>query len=176
MLCACGPATNSQSKAPAIDHLSGEMALSSPGMQIDAPVHLAIAWFPTAAPTAGVPPAGIVTSEVEYQGTFPQSFTVDLTTLPPAAAIGFAQGVHYASGTLVAYEDLDGDGQLTVAHGTPVTDKVLAVTERSYALNPASLPVGQTMTAVFYTDGALMGAPAGYSQSTFTFPRRRHFR
>jgi hypothetical protein len=27
VLCACGPATNSQSKAPAIDHLSGEMAL-----------------------------------------------------------------------------------------------------------------------------------------------------
>jgi hypothetical protein len=82
-----------------------------------------------------------VAQELEVHATFPVNFTLDITTLPPKAIMGHnvdpskpaaAGGVTgYALGTLVVYEDTNGNGKLDLLPEDAQTsaDRVLGVPE-----------------------------------------------
>jgi hypothetical protein len=171
LLAGCDAATNSKYPGEPVAHMKGQMALASPDVSLTAPVKLAIVWFPTAPSQPGVPPAAVITSEVVYQGSFPQSFTFELYGAPPADAVTILNGHRVASGALVAYEDLDGDGELTLSTGPAVVDKVLATSYPAYDLLATfGIPAGLALVVITYSDGDLPDAvpgldiPAGYAQ------------
>lgn len=160
LLTACDSATNQSFVGPPLATLKGTMTARE-GLTINQPVRLAIAWF--AQSQTGLPgstPKGVVTDEISYTGTFPQSFTFALTGLPPAEAITTdASQVTGAIGVLIAYEDLNGDGQLTIATTGPVVDRVLGASSSALAhlLNPA----GHSQRYVAYVESLTAAAPAG---------------
>jgi hypothetical protein len=72
-----------------------------------------------------------VSQEIVVGGSFPASFTLPITVLPPEAAMQDAQPgegstSRYAIGTLVVYEDTNGNGKLDlVALDEPAVDRIL---------------------------------------------------
>lgn len=132
LLCGCGPAVNGTWRGPALVTLGGRLTLKD-GLNVGSGVRLAIAWYPDMGGETPTPPRAIVTEEVEYTGSFPQNFTFPLFAPPPKAAL---QVVRHddgsegeaAVGQLLAYEDLDGDGQLTVDAQGHSGDRILGST------------------------------------------------
>jgi hypothetical protein len=83
------------------------------------PLAVAIVW---ATPVAGS--YQVVSTSVAVQPTFPSSFSLDLTELPPESMIYHPDGappdLRVAAGALVVYEDANQNGQLDlVAPGAP---------------------------------------------------------
>ena len=68
-----------------------------------------------------------VTQDIAVGGTFPASFTLPLTALPPEAALQTADdGTPFSIGTVVVYEDDNGNGKLDlVSLDQPATDRIL---------------------------------------------------
>ncbi len=105
-----------------------------------------------------------VAQELGVRADFPVRFRLDIDTLPPADAInvGMADGsvdptFHYATGSLIIYEDVNGNGTLdllpTDAVGT--IDRVLGIPEH---------------LSVFYVESSVPRSPTG-SQRGFNLRR-----
>lgn len=160
LLTACDQATNQTFVGPPLATLKGTMTARE-GLIITQPVRLAIAWF--AFSQTGLPasqPQGVVTDEISYTGTFPQNFTFALTGLPPQEAITTdSSQITGAIGVLLAYEDLNGDGQLTLAGTGPVVDRVLGSSASALAhlLNASAY----SQRYVAYVEALLPNAPVG---------------
>ena len=111
--------------------LRGQLAPTS-GTQVNGPVRLALAWYPTLLSKQSGPlsrPQGILTEDVAYSGGFPASYTFDVKSAPPAEAlVQLGEGMQGkgAVGILLAYSDRNGNATLDtiLADGTPV-DRVL---------------------------------------------------
>ncbi|MDP1821639.1 MAG: hypothetical protein Q8L48_00270 [Archangium sp.] len=129
---ACGPAVNGTWKGPPLVTLGGQLTLKE-GLTVGSGVRLAIAWYPNLAGDNPTPPRAIATEEVAYSGTFPQNFTFRLYGPPAQAALEVVRSEdgsegEAAVGQLLAYEDLDGDGQLSVTTAGTSPDRILGST------------------------------------------------
>lgn len=137
----CRSATNQKYQGEPIATLNGRLTLSD-NVTVKNPVRLALAWFPYGDPL----PSAIITEDVSYQGQFPQNFTFNIYGLPPekaqhdwGAAWDAGTGtLFFARGFLIAYEDLNGDGELSLSKGDePVKDRILGTT---WASVPGEIP------------------------------------
>jgi hypothetical protein len=111
--------------------------------------------------TALVWPTGAskVAANAPVTTTFPASFTIDLTEPPPDVAITDVPvtatlGVREAEAVLVAYEDLNQNGQLDLVTGGQYVDKVVGWSKTSGV-------------SVVYFDGSL---PPGASNDALSIP------
>ncbi len=160
---ACGVATNSSYRGEPLATVQGQLT-ASPGTAITGTVRLALAWYPrsqTAQPTHA--PKSIVTEDLPYQGTFPLNYSFDIYGLPPAEALSSlapqgGTGVA-AIGLLIAYEDLNGNGQLdTIPAGGTAVDRVLGSSAGDLLSNPQP---GERFYEIVYLDGTVpAGSPA----------------
>jgi hypothetical protein len=158
---ACDSATNQTYEGEPLATLRGTMTARE-NLVINQPVRLAIAWFTnfTQTGTPSGPPRSVVTDEVTYTGVFPQAFTLSLMSRPPADAITTdATGVRGAVGVLLAYEDLNGDGELTVSGTGPVQDRVLG-SSASILVRPFD-PATASQNYLVYVETLTAQAPAG---------------
>lgn len=155
-------ATNQSYPGPPLATLNGTMTAQQ-GLVINQPVRLAIAWFSYFSPATGPTsvPQGIETNDVAYTGTFPQSFSFAMTALPPSSSITTdPMGTRGAFGLVLAYEDLNGDGKLTVSSGdAPVVDRVLGASA-SYLFAPFA-PVDGPWSYIIYFETLPAMAPPG---------------
>lgn len=129
-LAACDAATNDAYRAPPLATLRGTMTASQ-GLVAGGSVRLSVLWFSS---EGGQPGSllGVLSDEVAYTGMFPQAYTLELEGLPPIGAVRADDaGTVGAVGVLVAYEDTNGDGRLTLSRGGPVVDRVLGASARS---------------------------------------------
>jgi hypothetical protein len=131
-LVACGPAVNGTWRGPPLLTLTGQLSLKE-GLALERGVRLAIAWYPNLAGDVPVAPRSIVTEELEYTGIFPQRFSFPLYAAPAREALEVVtreDGTvgEAAVGQLFAYEDVDGDGRLTVDADGHSPDRILGST------------------------------------------------
>jgi hypothetical protein len=129
LLAGCGPALTANSPGPAIAELNGVLTLAD-GVSVRGAVRLATAWYPDLTDDAPTPPRSIVTEEVAYTGSFPQNFTFRLHGAPPREALAPAGEAQAPEGKgavaqLFAYDDLDGDGKLTLDAQGRALDRIL---------------------------------------------------
>lgn len=174
-LTACGAAVNGGYRGTPIATLGGQLSLKQ-GLSLTHEVRLAIAWYPDLSGDHPTPPKAIATEEVAYTGTFPQSFTFRLYGPPAPEALAQivedgAPAGKAAVGQLVAYEDLDGNGKLSVdAHGR-ATDRILGSTAGAGAFDLFTVA---TRHLVLWTqDGADLGLPGvqpGYNLLRYEDP------
>jgi hypothetical protein len=162
---ACGSsATGPGYQGQPLFTISGQMATL--GEAPPRPIRLAVAWYADHTTLGG--PQAIVTQDVQYQGSFPLDYTFSFYGPPPDSALNVttvAGATFRASwGVLIAYEDLNGNGQLDTipAGGSPI-DHILATSIGNlFNGQPAAHPV-----RVAYIDGApptaLQGYVAGYN-------------
>ncbi|MFO0584760.1 MAG: hypothetical protein U0229_21010 [Anaeromyxobacter sp.] len=133
VLAACGDRlVDASYRGVPLGALSGSM-VPAPGVDVQGPVRLAIAWYPqwlaAADPASADAPPAIVTEEVEAEGTFPVDFRFPLYGPPPSSALApLGEGLlgRGAFGVLLAYQDLDGDRRLSPIprYGKPV-DRII---------------------------------------------------
>lgn len=108
--------------------VKGQMALTNGGTAPSGPIRLAVAWYPDSSSNSA--PRAMVTQDVQYQGTFPLNYSFSFFGVPPAAALSdytnAGATTRAAFGVLMAYEDVNGNGQLdTIAAGGSPVDHVL---------------------------------------------------
>jgi hypothetical protein len=73
-LAACQqPATGPKYQGEPLFTVKGELALTGPGTAPAGPIRLAVAWYPNS--SAASAPTALVTQEVQYQGSFPLSYS-----------------------------------------------------------------------------------------------------
>jgi hypothetical protein len=124
----CDHATTGRYAGPPLATVRGQMSLAG-GVDLGSrPVRLSLAWFPGFAHDLVTPPKQLITQDLEYTGSFPQDFSFELYALPPADAllpVGDGSGATAAFGLLIAYQDLDGDRELTPSQDQPLKDAVL---------------------------------------------------
>jgi hypothetical protein len=119
--------------------------LVTPGPVPTAPIRLAIAWYPDE--SSSTAPRAIVTQEVVYEGRFPLNYGFSFFTVPPRGVLvehrDGAEVTKAAFGVLLAYEDVDGDGQLdSIPAGGGAVDRVLGTSVGdTYNGAPADSPV-----------------------------------
>ncbi|MFT3713327.1 MAG: hypothetical protein QM817_37200 [Archangium sp.] len=129
VLAACQqPATGPKYEGEPLFSVKGQMALTSGGTAPAGPIRLAVAWYPNSNSSSA--PRAMVTQDVQYQGSFPLNYTFSFFGVPPADALSdyTSNGVTTRAswGVLMAYEDLNGNGQLdTIAAGGSPIDRVL---------------------------------------------------
>lgn len=162
VLAACqGPATGPKNQGQALFSVKGQMVLGGNTTAPSAPIRLAVAWYPDDASSSA--PRALVTQDVQYQGTFPLNYTFSFFGVPPADALNdyTANGVttRAAFGVLMAYEDVNGNGQLDgIASGGSAVDRVLGSSLGDvYNGNPVADPV-----YVAYVDGTPPPEWTGY--------------
>ena len=175
-LTACGAAVNGGYQGTPIATLGGQLSLKQ-GLALTHEVRLAIAWYPDLSGDHPTAPKSIVTEEVAYTGTFPQSFTFRLFGPPAPAALApifdddGAQAGKAAVGQLVAYEDLDGDGKLSVDAQGRASDRILGSTAGAGAFD--FYTVAERHLVLWAQDGATLGLPGvqpGYNLLHYTDP------
>lgn len=164
---ACGGAAKSPDKATDKNYqgeplftVKGQMLTS--GAQPSNPIHLAVAWYPDQAQTGA--PTGIVTQDVPYTGSFPLNYSFSFFSTPPQSALTShvegGQTYKYAWGILLAYEDLNGNGQLdTIPVGGSPVDHILGTTIGDYYNGKPA----QDVTYVAYVDGSAPPSWTGFS-------------
>lgn len=129
VLAACQqPATGPKYQGEPLFSVKGEMSLTGSGTAPSGPIRLAIGWYPDDASSSA--PRALVTQEVQYQGSFPLNYTFSFYGVPPAGALSdyTSNGVttRAAFGVLMAYEDLNGNGELdSIPQGGSPIDRVL---------------------------------------------------
>jgi hypothetical protein len=175
-LTACGPAVNGGYRGLPVATLGGMLSLKD-GLTISHEVRLAIAWYPDLSAESPTPPRAIVTEEISYTGAFPQNYSFRLYGPPTPEAIAqiFGQGGtpegRAAVGQLVAYEDLDDDGQLSLDAKGRATDRILGSTAGAGAFD---FYTTATRYLVLWTqDGADLGLPGvqpGYNLLRYENP------
>lgn len=145
----------SGSKNDAKLSIHGELQSSLQATQA-APLHLAMAWYPTFASASPASKAGgIVTQDVTFEGSFPLAFTFEIAGPPPEAALFdlSQQGGsgHLAYGVLIAYEDANGNAKLdTIPKGGAPVDNIVGI-----SMPDPSRPPPAHSYYVLYLDGAL---------------------
>lgn len=163
VLAACQqPATGPKYEGEPLFTVKGELALTSGGTAPSGPIRLAVAWYPDEQSNSA--PRALVTQEVQYQGTFPLSYSFSFFGVPPASALSdyTSNGVTTRAswGVLMAYEDLNGNGQLdTIAAGGSPIDRVLG-TSLGDRFNGDDTP---QQIYVAYVDGTPPAEWTGYS-------------
>lgn len=140
---ACGGGASAE---PPLGSITGELRAAGGAATPEAPVRLALAWYPglltAAGPLSG--PRAITTQDVAYAGDLPLAYGFEVTEPPPASALvplpGGLPG-RGAVGILLAYRDGDGDGRLDpiAEDGAPV-DRVLGAS-LDWGAAPAHLVV-----------------------------------
>lgn len=154
LLAACSPAVDARYRGEPLVTVRGQLTLPSGATVADAPIRLALAWYPGLGGSAqSEPPRSIVTEEIAYQGTFPVSYTFSIYTLPPADALGKMSedwgAARAGVGALIAYQDQNGNGVLdTIPPGGTPVDTVLGSSLGRLSGGP---PGGY---AIVYLDGA----------------------
>lgn len=175
-LSACGSAVNGGYRGTPIATLGGQLSLKE-GLTIGAQVRLAIAWYPDISAESPTPPRAIVTEEISYTGNFPQNFTFRLYAPPAREALAqnlgdpSAPNGKAAVGQLVAYEDLDGDGKLSVDARGRATDRILGSTAGAGAFD--FYTVATRYLVLWVQDGAtleLEGVRPGYNLLRYENP------
>jgi hypothetical protein len=123
---ACGTPVDTTYAGEPLVTLRGQASVTATDRP-DGPVRLTLAWYPglvddaAARPSA---PAGILTVDVAFTSTFPADFVLPLYQPPPRSALvevgGLVRG-RAATGILLAYRDVNGNGQLDTlpAEGGP---------------------------------------------------------
>jgi len=161
---ACGQATGTGYQGDPLFTITGQMVTE--GAAPSRPIRLAVAWYADHTTLGG--PQAIVTEDIEYLGSFPLDYRFSFYGPPPDAALNAttagAATFRAAWGVLIAYEDLNGNGQLDVIPdgGSPI-DQILATSIGDlFNGDPAANPV-----RIAYIDGpppaALEGFTAGYN-------------
>lgn len=140
--------------------------LVTPRAAPTSPIRLAIAWYPDE--TSSTAPRAIVTQEVIYEGSFPLNYTFSFFTVPPPGVLTeYRDGdevTRAAFGVLLAYQDVNGNGQLDpISAGGRAVDRVLGTSVGdTYNGAPAEAPMW-----VAYVEGApgrrWSGYAAGYN-------------
>lgn len=175
-LTACGAAVNGGYQGTPIATLGGQLSLKQ-GLSLTHEVRLAIAWYPDLSGDNPTPPKSVVTEEVAYTGTFPQSFTFRLFGPPAPAALAHVfdddgkPAGKAAVGQLVAYEDLDGDRKLSVDAQGRATDRILGSTAGAGAFD--FYTVAERHLVLWAQDGATLDLPdvrPGYNLLHYTDP------
>ncbi len=143
-LAACGPgAVGPSFRGAPLFTVAGQLETS--GAAPTTPIRLAVAWYPDEQTSTA--PKAIVTQDIEYQGTFPLNYSFSFFTVPEAAALhdylDHDQTVRAAFGVLLAYEDVNGNGQLDpITKGGSRVDRVLGSSVGdTYNGAPAKAPV-----------------------------------
>jgi hypothetical protein len=163
VLAACQPpATGPKYEGEPLFSVKGEMALTSGSTAPSGPIRLAVAWYPDSNSSSA--PSALVTQEVQYQGSFPLAYTFSFFGVPPANALSdyTSNGVTTRAswGVLLAYEDVNGNGQLdTIAPGGSPIDRVLG-TSLGDRFNGDDAPA---QIYVAYVDGTPPAEWTGYS-------------
>lgn len=162
VLAACqGPATGPKNQGDALFTVKGQMMLGGSTTAPSAPIRLAVAWYPDDSSSSA--PRALVTQDVQYQGSFPLNYTFSFFGVPPANALNAytSNGVttRAAFGVLMAYEDVNGNGQLDgIAAGGSAVDRVLGSSLGDvYNGNSVADPV-----YVAYVDGTPPAEWTGY--------------
>lgn len=136
--------------------------LVTPGAVPTTPIRLAIAWYPDE--ESSTAPRAIVTQEVQYQGSFPLNYSFSFFSVPPQGVlIEYRDGdelTRAAFGVLLAYEDVNGNGQLdSIPAGGSGLDRVLGTSVGdTYNGNPEASPIW-----VAFVDGTPGRRWTGYS-------------
>ena len=173
----CGAAVNGDYRGPPLVTLGGQLTLKE-GLTVGGGVRLAIAWYPNLAGDNPTPPKAIATEEVSYTGSFPQNFTFRLYGPPAAAALERVEREdgtigEAAVGQLLAYEDLDGDGKLTVDATGRSADRILGSTAGAGPFDFFSSAQRDIVAWVSDADDLglkVQGMKAGYNLLRFTSP------
>jgi hypothetical protein len=117
---------------PPLATLKVQLSLDA-GVTVSGDVRLALVWHPLPGGSDGGTPApgDIASQELGAAGPLGQPFTVGFFEPPPETALSHPEGDPsgaFALGSVVAYEDLDHDGHLTVGSQGATTDRVLGST------------------------------------------------
>lgn len=178
LLAGCGPAVNGTWRGPALVTLSGQLSLKE-GLTLTQGVRLAIAWYPNLAADTPVAPRSIVTEELEYTGVFPQRFQFPLYAAPARQALEVVTSEERVSeaavGQLFAYEDMNGDEQLTVDARGHSPDRILGSTAGAGPFDFFSSERRDVVAWVKHADDlglASQGMKAGYNLLKVTSPVR----
>lgn len=126
LLAACGTAVTPEHEGVPLATVSGQIT-SDGTVDVGDGLRLALVWTPTMGDGRV---KGLVTQDVTYQGSFPQQYKFDIYSPPPPEALSDwseQKGPEsVAIGKLVAYRDLNGNGQLdTIKADGIVHDKVV---------------------------------------------------
>jgi hypothetical protein len=158
---ACDTATNETYRGPPVAALRGTMTARA-GLTLNGPVRLSVLWFARESTGPGSL-LGVRSDEVAYTGTFPQAYELRLDGLPPTSALQMTDaGEVGTSGVLVAYEDTNGDGQLTLAQGGPVLDRVLGASSVAFLSSRSAAPKFDAQYLVYLDSvGSAQPADAG---------------
>jgi hypothetical protein len=109
------------------------------------PIRLALAWYPDVQSTTA--PRAIVTQDIAYEGSFPLNYAFSFFSVPPPGVlIDYPDGDQVrraAFGVLMAYEDVNGNGQLdSIPMGGSAVDRVLGTSVGdTYNGKPSAKPV-----------------------------------
>lgn len=161
LLCSCMPgAVGPKFRGAPLFTVQGQLVTT--GAIPSVPLRLAVAWYPDE--QSSTAPRAIVTQDIAYQGTFPLNYSFSFFSVPPPGVlIDYRNGdevTRAAFGVLLAYEDVNGNGQLdSIASGGSAIDRVLGTSVGdTYNGNPALKPVW-----VAYVDGTPGQRWVGYS-------------
>lgn len=161
LLCSCMPgAVGPKFRGAPLFTVQGQLVTN--GAIPSVPLRLAVAWYPDE--QSSTAPRAIVTQDIAYQGSFPLNYSFSFFSVPPAGVlIDYRNGdevTRAAFGVLLAYEDVNGNGQLdSIAAGGSAIDRVLGTSVGdTYNGNPAPKPVW-----VAYVDGTPGKRWVGYS-------------
>lgn len=143
---ACGdPMLNANEPGSTLFTVNGRLT-NTDALEVDPELYVAVVWAAYDFTGGDVDTITFVSQTVQVTSfEFPANFSVDLTELPPAAAMASFSDVtmgasgesspspsdgRYAYGMLVAFEDLDGDGQLTLPNltTTELPDRIVGIT------------------------------------------------
>lgn len=141
--------------------------LQTAGAPPAGPLRLALAWYPEQERASA--PRALVTQDVVYEGSFPLNYTFNLYSVPPAGVLRDYPGpggtvTKAAFGVLLAYEDLNRNGQLdTTPPGAAPVDRVLG-TSVGDTWNGAPAPAPTWLAYVEGTPGPdWVGFQPGYA-------------
>ena len=166
---ACGSLSGDTGSPSTLTTIHGTIVTSDATAAPPASLSTAIIWFEAAA-DGTVREAAY---SVPVSGSFPLDFSMNVTSPPPASALidigadpsnPIITGVHFAVGYVVAYDDLNGNGQLDLvdASASQYADAIEGVADREiFYLDkalPASFPTTYLTTGI---DGAT--AQVGYN-------------
>lgn len=161
LLLSCSPgAVGPRYRGQPLFTVKGQVVTSGPAPST--PIRLALAWYPDEQSTSA--PRAIVTQDIAYEGSFPLNYSFSFFSIPPPGVlIDYPDGdgvTRAAFGVLMAYEDVNGNGQLdSIPMGGSAVDRVLGTSiGDTYNGKPSAQPV-----YVAYVEGTPGPQWVGYS-------------
>jgi hypothetical protein len=143
--------------APALATLNGQIT-NAQGLTTTQSVRAALVWRTVTAQANG---SFLLAQDVAVSASFPSSFTLAISALPPSSALVPRGGSSVAQGVLLVYEDGNGNGTLDLPARTDQAwpDAILGAQESltiTYVEGPALAADPSTLTPAL---------PQGFSQS-----------